>query len=47
MHIARIRLKNFGPYRGEHELPLDAIPYSITAELEGNSERSNFCGKSY
>ena len=47
MHVARIRLKNCGPYRGEHELKLQTIAYAISAEFDGEPDRSNGAGKSW
>jgi DNA repair exonuclease SbcCD ATPase subunit len=46
MHIAALRIENVGPFRGKFDLQLEAIPYAITAEREGDSESSNWCGKS-
>lgn len=46
MHIDFLRLVNFGPFRGVHQLSFEAIPYAITATKDDDPERSNFCGKS-
>lgn len=46
MRIARIRNKNFGCYRGEHALDLEAKVYAIIARKQDDAERSNWLGKS-
>jgi DNA repair exonuclease SbcCD ATPase subunit len=45
--IKSIELLNWGPFRGEHRLDLEAKAYSVTAKLEGDSGRSNYLGKSF
>ncbi len=46
MHVVKIALRNFGPFRGDHDLALDPIAYSVVAERDGDAHRSNFLGKS-
>lgn len=46
MHIVGIRLHNWRCFKGEHELELEPITYSITAEDAGDPDRSNWLGKS-
>lgn len=46
MHIVGIRLINWRCFKGEHELELEPITYSITAEDELDPDRSNWLGKS-
>lgn len=43
--IARIVLKNWLRFRGEHDLKLEAKAYAIVAQKEGEEERSNWQGK--
>lgn len=45
MRIARIRLRNWLAYRGEHELKLEPKVYAIVARREHDTEASNFVGK--
>ncbi len=45
MRLARLRLKNWMSYRGEHELLLGAKVYAIVARLASDQERSNWLGK--
>jgi hypothetical protein len=45
MHIESVRLVNWGCFKGEHVLDLDAIPYAVVATREGDPERSNWNGK--
>lgn len=47
MNLAAIRLKNFGPFRGEHVLELRPTAYGVTARNEVDPERSNWLGKSF
>ena len=46
MRIAGLRLKNWGPYRNEHELVLGPGAYAVLARYASDPERSNFAGKS-
>lgn len=46
MRIARLRLKNWKCYRGEHVLDLEAKTYAIVAVREGDPMSSNWAGKS-
>jgi DNA repair exonuclease SbcCD ATPase subunit len=45
-YITGLRLSNWMRFRGEHELVLEPITYSIVAEHEENPARSNYIGKS-
>lgn len=45
-HVAKLWLKNYGPFRGEHELELGPGVYAVTARYEADEERSNWGGKS-
>lgn len=45
MHISLIRLKNWGCFKGVHEIRLDAMPYAILAQRDGDIDRSNWNGK--
>jgi hypothetical protein len=45
-HVVGLRLTNWVCYPGVQELLLKDVVYSLTAELEGNADRSNWCGKS-
>jgi DNA repair exonuclease SbcCD ATPase subunit len=47
MHVARMRLKNVGPYKGDHVLALEAKPYAINATYVDDPTRSNAAGKSF
>jgi DNA repair exonuclease SbcCD ATPase subunit len=46
MRIAKLTLKNWKCFEGEHELDLDAKVYAIVAREENDPERSNWNGKS-
>lgn len=46
MRIASLRVKNIGPYRGEHVLELGPKVYAIVARMKEDAERSNWLGKS-
>lgn len=46
MRISRLRIRNIGPYRGEHILELGPKVYAILARLGSDQERSNWLGKS-
>lgn len=46
MRIATLKIRNFGPYRGEHVLQLDGKVYAVIARSAYNAERSNWLGKS-
>jgi hypothetical protein len=43
--IKRLRLENWMVYRGVVELLLSPVAYAIHAEMDGDSDRSNFLGK--
>jgi len=45
MHIAKLRLKHFGIFRGEHELALAQTTYALVAGSGEDVERSNGSGK--
>jgi DNA repair exonuclease SbcCD ATPase subunit len=45
MRIAKLILRNWGPFRGEHELNLGARAYAVVAQHVGDAERSNWGGK--
>lgn len=45
MHIAKLRLKNFGIFRGEHELELGETTYALVAGNETDHDKSNGSGK--
>jgi DNA repair exonuclease SbcCD ATPase subunit len=45
MHIAKVVIENFGPYRGRHALELGPMAYGVTARFEDDSEKSNTGGK--
>ena len=47
MHITSVRLKNWGPFRGEFILDLEPIPYAVTATRDDDPERSNWGGKTH
>jgi DNA repair exonuclease SbcCD ATPase subunit len=47
LNLSAIRLKNFGPFRGEHLLELRPTAYGVTARSEKDPERSNWLGKSF
>lgn len=46
MRIATLRVKNIGPYRGDHVLELGSKVYAIVARKQDDAERSNWLGKS-
>ena len=46
MRIAKLRIRNIGPYRGEHVLELGPRVYAIVARLKEDARRSNWLGKS-
>lgn len=46
MRALSLRLKNWGPFRGAHELALEPKIYSISARYEEDADRSNWSGKS-
>jgi DNA repair exonuclease SbcCD ATPase subunit len=46
MHVSKILIQNFGPFRGDQEIELGPIAYSVVAERDGDAHRSNFLGKS-
>jgi DNA repair exonuclease SbcCD ATPase subunit len=46
MRINRITMLNFGPFRGEQTLELDAKSYAVVAQRIEDPSRSNYCGKS-
>ncbi len=46
MILRALRFRNFGPFRGEHELCLGPYVYGVTARREDDAERSNGVGKS-
>lgn len=43
--IRAIRLSNYGPFRGDHLVKLDAKAYSVHARSSEDPERSNWLGK--
>lgn len=45
MRIASLRLKNVGPFRGEHLLELGPLVYAVVARTVLDPERSNWLGK--
>lgn len=45
MHVARIKLRNWLRYVGEHEVALGPGVYAVTAEFDGDGRRSNWAGK--
>lgn len=47
MRISLLSIKNFGPFRGEHRLALDARAYAVTARRDGDVDSSNGAGKTY
>jgi len=47
MIATKLRIRNYGPYRGEHVLELRPTIYSITARDHADPERSNWIGKSW
>ncbi len=47
MHIDRITLLNWGPFRGGHTIELGPGVYGVVARLDGDSQRSNWLGKSW
>lgn len=46
MIIKSLRIKNFGPYRGDHTIELDRKVYAILAKRISDPESSNWAGKS-
>lgn len=46
-HLVHVRIKNFGPFRGVHELDLGSGCYGIFARHVDNANRSNGLGKSF
>lgn len=42
-----LRLRNWGPFRGDHEIELGAGTFGVWARREGDPERSNWCGKTW
>lgn len=47
MIIETLKMKNWGPYRGEHVLRLRPEIYAVVAADEENTERSNWIGKTW
>lgn len=45
MHAARLRLKNVGPFAGEHTIDLKPMAYAVTATRDDDPEKSNGAGK--
>ena len=45
MHLTRIELANWLPYKGVQTLNLDPVCYAVVAEVEGEEGRSNWSGK--
>lgn len=43
--LARVELSNWKRYRGEHAIDLGAGVYAVTAEFDGDADRSNWAGK--
>lgn len=46
MIIKSLRIRNFGPYRGEHTIELERKVYAILAKRIHDAESSNWAGKS-
>lgn len=46
-HLVGVRITNFGPFRGEHELDLGPGCYGVTARHADDERRSNGLGKSF
>lgn len=46
-HVARLELRNWGPYRGDHVLDLGPEVYAVVARYDSNAERSNAAGKTW
>jgi DNA repair exonuclease SbcCD ATPase subunit len=46
MRLARVEIKNWRCFRGEHAIDLDAGAHAIVARHERDAERSNWLGKS-
>lgn len=46
-HLVGVRITNFGPFQGEHELELGPGCYGVTARHVDNPQRSNGLGKSF
>lgn len=47
MYVRRVLLRNFGPYRGQQSVELEPTIYAIVARHDGDSERSNWVGKTW
>lgn len=45
-HVARLSLRNWERFRGEHVLDLGPIAYALVARDQGDPNRSNWLGKS-
>lgn len=47
MFITELRLTNWGPFRGEHRLPLGPGIYAVVARHHSDPHRSNWSGKTW
>lgn len=47
MHVTKLQLSSWGPYRGDHELELSPTVYGVLAKHDRDQRRSNWLGKSW